>query len=218
MHARTDQMDSQVGTSFQLSMKCLSLSVRLCLHWLKRFRTGPVPFRLHSLEPIHVFTGDRSARFWNGSKWIQNWTCFSFLTHLEPVSGKHSLKGCVPLVESKKGFGITDFSNLRFSIERQIQKRVYSHKTRDVTLSWWTKDRRLGTMLFADHEYFYPIRSQWNAWISNPKNPDLDWIYRILPQSGFSGFEMLFRFAQRNRKSIFVFEIRIWILTKWTHP
>ena len=42
--------------------------------------------------------------------------------------------GCVPLVESKKGFGVTDFSDLQFSVERQIQKRIYNHKTRDVTL------------------------------------------------------------------------------------
>ena len=31
--------------------------------------------------------------------------------------------GCVPLIESKKGFDVTDFSDLRFSVERQIQKK-----------------------------------------------------------------------------------------------
>ena len=25
----------------------------------------------------------------------------------------------------------------------------------------------------ADHQHIFRIRSQWNAWISNPKNPDL---------------------------------------------
>ena len=44
----------------------------------------------------------------------------------------------------------------------------------------------------TDHEYFFRILSQWNAWISNPESPDLDRIYRILPQSGFSGFEFFF--------------------------
>ena len=36
--------------------------------------------------------------------------------------------GCVPLVESKKGFDLTDFLDLRFSMERQIQKRIYNHQ------------------------------------------------------------------------------------------
>ena len=42
--------------------------------------------------------------------------------------------GCVPLVESIKGFGVTDFSDLRFSMERQIQKRIYNHRNQDATL------------------------------------------------------------------------------------
>ena len=31
--------------------------------------------------------------------------------------------GCVPLVESKKGFGVTDFSDFWFSMERQVKKK-----------------------------------------------------------------------------------------------
>ena len=37
-------------------------------------------------------------------------------------------QGYVPLVESKKEFSVTDFSDLRFSMEREIQKRIYNHK------------------------------------------------------------------------------------------
>ena len=68
----------------------------------------------------------------------------------------------------------------------------------------------------ADHEYFFRIRSQWNAWISNPKHPDLDRIYRILHQSGFGGFEILFWICSKERK--IHFWIWIWILSKGTHP
>ena len=32
------------------------------------------------------------------------------------------------LVKSEKGFGVTDFPDLWFSMECQIQKKIYSHK------------------------------------------------------------------------------------------
>ena len=44
-------------------------------------------------------------------------------------------QGCVPLVESKKGFDVTDFLDLRLSMGRQIQKRRFiTTNTREFSL------------------------------------------------------------------------------------
>ena len=41
---------------------------------------------------------------------------------------KRRIKGAFLWSNPKKGFGATEFSDLRFSMEHQIQKKVYNHK------------------------------------------------------------------------------------------
>lgn len=71
-----------------------------------------------------------------------------------------------------------------FQPQKHKMSRYYERGTGD-----WDKCYLLNPF---DHNYSFRIRSQWNAWISDPKIPDLDWIYRILPQGGFNRFQILF--------------------------
>ena len=53
-----------------------------------------------------------------------------------------------------------------------------------------------------------------NAQIVNLKNPNLDLIRKIHPECGFYGFMIRFWICPKNAKSVFRFEIRIWIFPR----